>query len=162
MGNTLNESSESCPDCGANVSGGRTACLKLFEEVLAKEFSDHRYMKEHRLTVDTYALQHPDKYMKSAKSFAAHLTGIYAAIFSEDKSTIDRDVQRWLSNPVQISRPEAPAPKQRGSLTIGHLHASDGPDQHLIRVREWAESTWMAWQEFETVAKDWIAEARIK
>jgi hypothetical protein len=51
-------------------------CKEIFEAILLKEFSDFRYAKVHRLTVDTYSLQHPDDYMISAKSFAAHLTGM--------------------------------------------------------------------------------------
>ena len=149
-----------CPDCGAAVGGGRTACLKLFEEVLAKEFTDYTYAKDHRLTVDSYALQHPDKYMKSAKSFAAHLTGMYAALRLRDKPSIDRCVQQWLSKPVRLDRPEAPAPKQRGLLTIRYLHEAESPEQHLARVREWAESIWTAWDELEGLAKDWVNEAR--
>src|SRR5262245_1929410 len=64
-----------CEDCGAIVAEGRAGCLKLFEEILAREFSDFHYGRAHRLTVDAYALQHPDRYMRSGKSFAAHLNG---------------------------------------------------------------------------------------
>ena len=58
----------SCPECGAVVNGGRAACQQLFDEVLAREFGDYRYSREHRLTVDVYSLQHPAEYMRSAKS----------------------------------------------------------------------------------------------
>ena len=43
--------------CGLKSS---TECKEHFDEILAKEFSDYRYGKVHRLTVDTYSLQHPD------------------------------------------------------------------------------------------------------
>ncbi len=51
-----------CEDGGAIVAEGRAGCLKLFEETLAKEFNDYRYGRIHRMTVDAYSLQHPDKY----------------------------------------------------------------------------------------------------
>jgi hypothetical protein len=76
----------------------------MFEEILAKEFSDYRYGKIHRLTVDAYALQHPEAYMRSGKSFAAHLTGMCAALEHEDTLELNRTVQKWLSsNPVLTS-----------------------------------------------------------
>ena len=73
------ELSGRCPECGADVRGGRAGCQQLCDEVLAREFGDYRYAREHRLTVDAYSLQHPDEYMRSAKSYAAHLTGAYVA-----------------------------------------------------------------------------------
>ena len=49
-----------CEDCGAAAEQGKAGCLKLFEEILAREFSDYRYGRIHRLTVDAYSLQHPE------------------------------------------------------------------------------------------------------
>lgn len=60
--------------------------------MIAREFGDYRYGRLHRLTVDSYALQHPEKYMHSAKSFAAHLTGMYAAMEHESDPARTREV----------------------------------------------------------------------
>jgi hypothetical protein len=49
----------------------RQKCQEIFETILTKEYSDFRYAKAHRMTVDAYCLQHPDIYMVSPKSFAA-------------------------------------------------------------------------------------------
>src|SRR5215210_8669248 len=97
MGNFENSAPDVCEDCGAAAAGGRAGCLKLFEEVIAREFSDYRYGKVHRLTVDAYSLQHPERYMRSGKSFAAHLTGIYAALESEDALAVNQRMRKWLS-----------------------------------------------------------------
>jgi hypothetical protein len=35
----------------------QTTCQEIFETILTKEFSDFRYARVHRLTVDTYCLQ---------------------------------------------------------------------------------------------------------
>jgi len=73
-----------CPECGAPVGGGEK-CRKLFDEVLAREFSNLLYFGVHRTTVDCYALQHPEGYCASFKSFAAHLTGLCCAVeFDKD------------------------------------------------------------------------------
>jgi len=56
-----------CQECGAVVPEGKAGCLKVFEEIIAREFSDYRYGRIHRLTVDVYSLQHPEEYMCSGK-----------------------------------------------------------------------------------------------
>src|SRR5258708_15983762 len=113
-------SDDACEDCGAVIAQGKAGCLKLFEEILAKEFSDYRYGKIHRLTVDSYSLQHPEAYMRSGKSFAAHLTGMCAAFEYEDTLALNQTVQKWLSTNPTIAKP-AQLPEQRGALTITHL-----------------------------------------
>ena len=89
-----------CPDCGVAVDGGRAGCQGLFDEVLAREFSDYRYVREHRLTVDVYSLQHRDQYMTSAKSYAAHLTGISTVLECGSTKEMNRSIQKWLSGPT--------------------------------------------------------------
>ena len=73
-----NESTR-CPRCGATVGGGVDACRVVFHDLLGREHEDFRYARWHRTLVDAYALQHPEEYMISRKSYAAHLTGACAA-----------------------------------------------------------------------------------
>jgi hypothetical protein len=158
-----NSSADVCEDCGAAVSEGRAGCLRVFEEVIAREFSDYRYGRTHRLTVDAYALQHPDKYMRSGKSFAAHLTGMWAALEGEDASDLNRVAQKWLSANPRIDKP-ARLPERRGGLTIAYVRDAADADEHLKRVREWAQAVWAAWSEHHGLARRLIGEAasRIK
>ena len=149
----------SCPECGAPVLGGRDACQRLFDEVLAREFGDYRYARVHRLTVDVYSLQHPAEYMRSAKSYAAHLTGMYVAIEEDVMAETNRAVQQWLNGPRRLPRPGDAAPRQRGVLTIIHVHGAGDPEDHVRRVREWALSTWEAWRDYHQVARQWIEQA---
>ena len=147
-----------CEDCGAAAAGGRAGCLKLFEEVIAREFGDYRYGRLHRLTVDAYSLQHPDQYMRSGKSFAAHLTGMCAALEGEDALTLNRAVQSWLSTNPRVDKP-ARLPEGRGALTIAYVHEAPDADEHVRRVREWAQDVWGAWSEHRDLARRLIAEA---
>jgi len=78
-------------------------CKETFDEIMAKEFSDYRFGRVHRLTVDTYALQHPDPYMISPKSFAAHLTGMCCALDYHNDQELLRFLQKWLSEGKQLS-----------------------------------------------------------
>ena len=153
-----NNSSDVCEDCGAVVAGGRDGCLKLFEEVIAREFSDYRYGRTHRLTVDAYSLQHPDKYMRSGKSFAAHLTGMCAALEHEDASPLNQAIQKWLSTNPQIDKP-AHLPERRGDLTITYIYSAPDADGHVTRVGEWARDIWAAWAEHHALARRLISEA---
>jgi len=149
---------EVCEECGAAVAGGGAGCLGLFEEILAREFSDYRYGRVHRLTVDAYSLQHPDKYMRSGKSFAAHLTGMCAALEGADAPSINQAVQRWLSTNPRVEKP-ARLPSRRGSLHITYVHAAAHADEHVARVREWARDVWAAWAEHHDFARRLIGEA---
>lgn len=153
--------SDTCGDCGAVVANGKSGCLGLFEEILAREFSDYRYGKIHRLTVDTYALQHPDRYMRSGKSFAAHLTGMCAALEYEDPFALNQVVQRWLSTNPQINKPTR-IPEHRGNLTITYIHSASDTDEHVKRVREWAQAVWPAWSQHHDLARQLISEAKLK
>jgi len=146
-----------CEDCGAIVAG-KSGCLEIFEEVLAREFSDYRYGRLHRLTVDSYSLQHAERYMLSGKSFAAHLTGMYAAHESQDTHDINQVIQRWLSTNPQIVKP-AHIPERRGDLTITYVHSAPDADEHLKRVRAWARDVWSAWAEHHDLARQLVSEA---
>ena len=153
-----NKSADICEDCGAVVVEGRAGCLKLFEEVIAREFSDYRYGKIHRLTVDAYSLQHPDAYMRSGKSFAAHLTGIFAALEAEDALAVNRTMRKWLDTNPKIEK-TAELPRRRGKLTITFIHSAANADEHNKRVREWAQDVWRAWSEHHVLAKQLIDQA---
>lgn len=73
-------SKERCAGCGAAVDGGTVGCGALFDEVLARDYSDPAYFRCHKLVVDCYSLQHPDEFCRSAKSLASHLVGQGIAI----------------------------------------------------------------------------------
>jgi hypothetical protein len=148
-----------CPGCGAAVAGGGAGCQTLFDEVLAREFSDYRFGRLHRLTVDAYSLQHPAEYMRSGKSYVAHLTGMCAAMEMEDATAVNGTVQQWLNGTRSVERLDEPPPGERGSLTVLHVHTASTPDQHLTRVQEWARSTWDAWENYHDRARQWIARA---
>jgi hypothetical protein len=144
-----------CEACGAPVAG-LAACRSLFDDVIAREFSDYRYARLHRLTVDTYALQHPEQFMRSAKSFVAHLTGMCAAMETEQAAAINRAVQQWLNGPKPIERPADVPAGQRGAITIVDVHAVADPNEYLRRIREWARSAWDAWSTHHALAREWI------
>lgn len=150
-----------CEDCGAVVAEGKIGCRKLFEEVLVKDYSDYRYAETHRLMVDAYSLQHTEDYMRSGKSFAAHLTGMYGALECEESAAVNQTVQKWLSGNPQIDKP-ARLPQRSGDITITYIHSAIDAEEHKSRVREWANSVWSAWSEYHDLAKQLIIAATAK
>lgn len=141
--------------CGLETKG---ACQELFDIILTKEFSDFRYAKIHRLTVDTYCLQHPDIYMVSAKSFAAHLTGMCCAMEYGSDTDLLKSLQKWLNGKKHLEKPEML--KHFGELTISHLTGAKNASEHSKQVQEWAENVWKAYSIYHNLAKDWIEKAK--
>ena len=149
---------EKCDECGWAEAGGREGCRARFEEYLARDFSDARYFRTHRLFVDTYCLQHPDQYCRSAKSLAAHLVGLCRVVEEGTGAAAGPDrLRRWLDGARRLDKPALP--RRRGSTTIGDLPGDAGPAGWAAAVREWAEATWAAHAELHPLARAWRLQA---
>lgn len=149
---------EACPSCGAKVAGGTEGCQRLFESIGLREYEDMRFARYHRIVVDVYAMQHPDRYGRSAKSFAAHLTGLCAWLENEQRAqSLNAAVQRWLSGPSPIVRP--PLPAGYGEVTIRELLDAHDPIRYGVELGRWARSTWAAYAPLHPTARTWIATA---
>ena len=148
--------SDVCAGCGLEVEGGTEGCQRLFESIGLREYEDMRFARYHRIVVDVYAMQHPDRYGRSAKSFAAHLTGLCAWLEDEGGAqSVNASVQRWLSGPSPIAKP--PLPPSYGSVTIRELVEADDPARYGEVVRRWAVVTWGAYASLHATARTWIA-----
>lgn len=146
----------SCPQCCATGVHDTDSCERLFQEVIGHEFSRSELFGVHRLTVDAYSLQHPDRYMKSTKSAAAHLSGMCWSLEYGAGDSVSRSLSAWLSGPVELPRVEPPPSCERGRLTIRHVHDDAGSPEHPARVREWAGSVWEAWDVGHAQARAWV------
>jgi hypothetical protein len=149
---------ERCEGCGLEIEGGTNGCQAAFDQFRARETAElaTSYLST-RLTVDTYCLQHPDRYCVSAKSLAAHLTGAcWALEQGSDKRGLNL-LQRWLNGRVELQKP--PIPTFRGELTIGDLAGVDDATAYLAELDRWARSTWAAYASLHEVARRWIDQA---
>jgi len=145
-----------CSSCGLAVAGGVEGCQRLFESLGLREFEDMRFARYHRIVVDVYAMQHPDRYGRSAKSFAAHLTGLCSWLDDEANAmSTNAAVQRWLNGPSPIAKP--PLPASYGRVTIRELADADDPVRYREAVLSWARSTWAAYASLHALARAWIA-----
>jgi hypothetical protein len=148
-----------CDGCGLRVQGGTEGCRALFDELVARDFSDVLYFRVHRLMVDVYALQHPARFCKSAKSLAAHLCGLYSILEADASRAVgDAALRRWLDGKVDLEKPELPS--VRGELTIDSVRDTSDPESYARAVDRWARSTWDAYAPLHPLAREWFERTR--
>src|SRR5579864_3541852 len=109
-----------CPGCGVLLPGpigkphpylgASSACWAVYEEILAKEYGEYGYPDVHRLTVDTYAVQHPGvPGQKSSQSVWVHLAGIHVVLESgANRPAATRVIGTILSRRSQFEWLEPP------------------------------------------------------
>jgi hypothetical protein len=153
-----------CTECGARVPDGFTSCDELFMSILTElglrwaESPDIAIL--HRLIVDTFGMQHPRRSCKSAKSYAAHLTGLCCGVEYNGAQSVHAALQEWLNGPAEaigITRPTEP--DCRGTLTIRHVYDAETGAELPSRVHEWAREVWEAYSSQQEMARNWIREA---
>ena len=144
-----------CSGCGLLVAGGTEGCQALFDDESVREYGDMTFAGRRRMVVDTYCLQHPERYCASAISFAAHLTGLCIAVEHRAREQLLNDaVQRWLSRRPELVRPAMPA--ARGPLTIADVLAATDAVGHRAVVERWARGTWAAYADLQPIAREWV------
>jgi hypothetical protein len=143
-------SSAEC-SCAIADEGG---CQRIFDELIARDFSNVLYGRWHRTLVDVYALQHPERYCVSAKSLAAHLGGLCCAIERGGDAETYRALQRWLNGPSALVRP--PIPAVRGAVTIADLLPAGDPREYGEALGRWAQSTWAAYSPLHGLARAYL------
>ena len=146
-----------CPSCGAPL-GGRTGCQAAFDDLSARAWSTPLRGSVHNLVVDAYAMQHTEDYARSAKSYAAHLTGLCCAIESGGARDLYCAIPRWLDRSVALERP--PDLAARGALTIADVLTACNDLDHVNATRRWAEAVWAAYAVQHPLAREWVAAAR--
>lgn len=152
------DAAERCAGCGLMVAGGTEGCRAIFEELVARDFQDAAYFRTHRMLVDTYSLQHSERYCRSAKSLAAHLVGLLAILeHGVSPARGHERLRRWLDGNRRLDKPELP--QDRGAITIAEVRAAGSPDAHAAAVERWARATWEAYGALHDRARAWYREA---
>ena len=157
-------STEACPGCGAvfEMQDGPThrymistvGCWQHFGEHLAAEYADPALLPTHRLSVDTYAVQHPgDGSRQAIQSVGLHLARLMFQLESPMRPTETNDVMLRLSPRKatlrQLERPE------RFTMTIADVARFSGTSRHAEVVRAWAESAWNDWRQHHDYIRTW-------
>lgn len=153
-----------CTECGAEVPDEFTSCDALFMSILTPlglrgvESPDIAALG--RLFVDTFGMQHPRRSCKSAKSYAAHFTGLCCGVEYNGAQSVYAALQRWLNGPVEaigITRPTEP--DYRGALTVRYVYDAKTAAEFAARVHDWAKEVWEAYASQHEIARSWIKKA---
>lgn len=157
-----------CPQCGALVPaadgpthayyGAAPGCWALYGEVLAREYGDYRYARLHRLTVDSYAAQHPGRpEPRAIQSVAVHLVGLQLSLEQPEAGRPLEPILQAAADASDELHWLAPPPSP-GAMTVVDVHrAGDDAAAHLAAVRAWAESVWAAWAPHHGQVREWAA-----
>ncbi len=135
-------------------------CWAAFGRVLAREYSDQRFHAIHRLTVDAYAVQHPGQPSRqSIQSVGVHLVRL--CLFIEHNldpkrandamlvAARNKASYHWLAPPAAL-----------GTITVADIDAASDIEQHIERVRAWAEQMWDVWSGHHTIVRAWAQSGR--
>jgi len=156
-----------CPGCGGVFPDVATdgpshayldaspGCWAVYSEVLAKEYGEYRYPAVHRLTVDTYSVQHPGMPSRqSIQSVAGHLISMYLVLergLDAQKATeairwavAQKDRFVWLEPPPSL-----------GVLTILNVARATNLAEHERLVELWARLVWDAWAKHHKTVSEW-------
>ena len=146
-----------CAGCGLEIAGGTDGCQALFDQFRLRESAElARGYTSTRLTIDIYSVQHPDRYCVSAKSLAAHLTGLCWAVERGGSEAGLQALQRWLNGSVPLDKPVIP--KDRGQLTVADIAGAADQAAYEAALDRWARSTWEAYSPLHEIARHWIDE----
>ena len=138
--------------------GSSPACWSVYSEVLAREYADRGlFERVHRLTVDSYAAQHPGRpSAQSIQSVAGHLISLCAVLEHGASSTW---ATRLIREAVAVKGrfPWLEPPESMGSITVKDVWGADGPVEHEGRVRAWAASVWGVWAPHHATVRQWLS-----
>jgi hypothetical protein len=128
------------------------------DECLALHFTQPAYFGVHRLFVDVYCLQHPERYCVSFKSLSAHLAHLcWTLEFGGTRAVPSEAIRLWVERHPDLEKPSIPL--FRGAVTIDAVHRAKLPSDHHAAVQEWARATWDAYAELHAKAREWVAAA---
>ena len=133
-------------------------CWYVYGQVLTREYADPAYGELHRLTVDSYAVQHPGRPGPQAiQSVCLHLIslclvlerGASAAYATRVMGVASKTKERffWLAPPASL-----------GSVTVADVLPATTPSEHAEKVRAWAEAAWSAWAGHHATVRAWVPE----
>ena len=149
-----------CPACRAFVNGGWAGCQAVWDEVSVLAYTHPTYAAMRDLAFDTYCMQHPEHYGRSAKSYAAHLCRLCCGLEHNAAPATYAAIRQWLDG-VNIAIEKPPLLSARGQLTVLSVRALPNAEAYPSLVQVWAENVWEAYREQHPLARNWIAAALV-
>jgi len=132
-------------------------CWAVYGGVLAREYGDGSYASLHRLTVDTYAVQHPGRPSpRSTQSVALHLMSLCLVLERGVEPARATEFLQIAAKPKGQFVWLAP-PASRRAITVKDVHGAGNAFDHQKLVRAWADSAWAAWSPHHATIRAWLA-----
>ena len=130
------------------------ACWATFGEVLAREYSNPELMRIHRLSVDTWAVQHPgDGSRRAIQSVGLHLARLMIQL--EDGLSGDEANAAMLRLAARKSTLPKLQPPPGFSVTVDAVADAANVSEHQQAVQRWAQATWADWQHQHGFVRAW-------
>jgi hypothetical protein len=126
--------------------GANQGCWNLYGQILAKEYCEYKYPETiHRLTVDTYSVQHPGQPCKqSIQSVNIHLISLYLILIKNINGKMaTKIIGDILSNKPNFEWLEPPVPN--GTITIIDILKAKNFQEHEVKVMEWSKDVFDSW-----------------
>ncbi len=163
---------ERCIGCGAEFHAmdgpvhdymhSSPACFAAFNALLAAEYSSPALMGIHRLTVDTWAVQHPGEYptipgdRRAIQSVGLHLARLMLQLEHPrpptETNAVMLDFSRYKSTLKRLTPPAV------FTTTVAEIAPFAASPSHIEKVRGWAQTTWNDWSADHAYIRQWIAD----
>ena len=159
---------QTCPGCGARLRPvlgpvhaymtGSPACWQAFGRLLAAEYGDPALMDIHRLSVDTYAVQHPGDATdrRAIQSVGLHLARLFVQLENPRGPKETNNVMLGFS--ARKASLIALAPPRSFAVTVADVTPHAGTPAHADKVRQWARATWQDWSAQHDYIRKWVAQ----
>lgn len=128
--------------------------------MLARELGEYGYPQPtHRLTVDTYAVQHPGvPGRRQIQSVSAHLVSLHLALergLAGPAATHALDALTRLADRLVWLEPPVP----NGRVTVLDVARATGLAEHCRAVEAWTRDVWSTWSAHHPAVRALAAEA---
>ncbi|MHB8294264.1 MAG: DUF5946 family protein [Acidimicrobiales bacterium] len=159
-----------CSGCGALVADidGPThvyilsapGCWQLYGEILAAEFADPARWPAHQLSVDAYAVGHPNnRDRRNRQSVALHLVSLCLLV---ERQLPPERAPKFRAALLEAHRASGfpsldPLPGP-AAITVVDAAGAPTPGEHIRRVQRWAASAWQAWDQHQDQVRAWADE----
>ena len=134
-----------------------TGCWRVFGDLLAAEYSASDLLPVHRLSVDTFAVQHPGGASRQAiQSVGLHLARLYIQLEHPRPPKETNEVMRqFAGRKASLTRL---TPPQKFSMTLADVAPFIGAPSHASKIEEWARAAWNDWRAAHDYIKRWARE----
>lgn len=134
-------------------------CWAAFGVVLAREYSSPSLAAVHRLSVDTYAVQHPGGDSRQAiQSVGVHLVRL-CLFLERGLGAEEANAAMLRVGKTKHAMFHLPRPPTLGVITVADVLAATDEAAHSEAVRNWAGSAWRAWEEHHETVRKWAGAA---